>query len=844
MKLPRRTFTLTGAAVAFLASLSAGAVPPAVSAGETRQLKFERTITAIAGGLDWRFRIEGRADLTDGKLIGRGSIDSTVTHSSVEEQAHQQFSFEGTYGSVAEEPAALEVKFRYAAKLIFTVTKAPPLGPHETCLGTFCVGQTRELFSFTGEDTFSQVSAKITAGVFEERTQVTPGDTPVDIFTRLEIIGGKSEGDIALLPEHPIIPGHASIPNAIEVVVPDTPALKKTPPFSVRISLGAGGYGGLAESRAAAIAGKGTRELEIKDAKAGSHHTIYYGWHGALLPDFPETVRAEIPGKDIKGSATFDVGFGVDVTGFGPFTTKTPKTREVQPFRITVARSGGKQPSIAELAKKFDLELQLDIKRTNFQPATSVEQLISDLSFNTGDWVEALAQQGASLDAVATGKSPGSLYGDKLLWRVAPDGRLWDSKETSIEQRHPNYLPFQRGVHMFTAQVSNIVHGTEKLANPTPKALGYTLNVEMKDTTQAFFDQIALGCAGQIVQAVADEIKELKEINPAALAGVEVDAAALLWSCIKIGLDTELADEFLSQHILLNTLVMTVLQTEADVQELLAKVDEVMKPTLKGMPGQRVLLLESSQKPTSVETSEHVALTPAGNPRDEVAAAQAAKRDGGAKEELDRTRIQSKGTLTALYARENEGVSIRLPPSAGKARLFVVTGAGTREIKPTKEAKTGDMIFQSSSSSAANGGTAQVAPAQGSASGKDRPVIGGACTYGSHPGTCTITQVAKTAASAAQAKVEGGAGYEGREVKFAFTSAAPIASPEGQQAMREQHELRLKNAWYPGPRFLEKYAITPGKSFACALRVRTSGACTPVLFDFPAIDTGDTSEAR
>lgn len=124
------------------------------------------------------------------------------------------------------------------------------------------------------------------------------------------------------------------------------------------------------------------------------------------------------------------------------------------------------------------------------------------------------------------------------------------------------------------------------------------------------------------------------------------------------------------------------------------------------------------------------------------------------------------------------------------------------------------------------------------------PEVGGQCSYDSYPGSCTITAVTATTASAAQAKVGGGAGYEGREVKFVFTSRAPISSAQGREAMRGQHELRLKNSWYPGPRFIEKYAIAPGKSFSCTMRVPTAGGCTPILFDVPAIDTGDTSERR
>lgn len=62
--------------------------------------------------------------------------------------------------------------------------------------------------------------------------------------------------------------------------------------------------------------------------------------------------------------------------------------------------------------------------------------------------------------------------------------------------------------------------------------------------------------------------------------------------------------------------------------------------------------------------------------------------------------------------------------------------------------------------------------------------------------------------------------------------------------MRDQHQLRLKNSWYPGPRFIKKYAIAPGKSFACTLRIITRGTCTPILFDLPKIDTADYSEIR
>lgn len=753
-------------------------MPLQAGADEPRQLVISRTAKAVGSGVSTTVKIEARAQLRDGKLIGNGTVEATQSFSGVVEQAHQPVPFEGTY-ETAPDGTGLQVRFRVPLKLLYTVTQAPPLTGSETCSNSFCVGVQRE-FDYSSLDFLAEFSANIVGDVFEARSAAAPNEIPIDIVTRLELTGGESKGEIALIPEHPLIPGFQSIPNAIEVVLPDLPALKESAPFTVRVSLGAGGYGGLAETRDAAVAGKGAREIEIKDAAAGSHHTLYYGWRGELIPDFKETVKAEIPGKDIAGAASFDVGFGVAVTGFGPFTTKEPKTREVQPFRITVARSPEKQPSIEALADKFDLEFQLDLKRTNFQPATSIEQLISELSFNAGDWVEALAQQGASLDAAETGKSPGSLYGDGLLWRVGADGRLWDPKETSPDQRVPNYLPFQRGLHMFTAKVSSIAHGTERLANPTPKGLGYSLNVEMKTATQAFFDQLVLGCASEITQAVAEEIKELKELNPTALAGIEIDAVQLLWACIKVGLDTELADQILSQHILLNTLVMAALQTEQDVQQLMQTVEDVMHPTLEKMPERRVLLLKSPQQPISIEANGRE-LEPAKSLGDEVAAARAAKSSRAKAAEVERARLQSKGALTGFYADSNETVAIELPAAAEGARLFVVTDKGARELTPTKDPATGHLIFDAAaaredaskekssqtSHDAANGGSNAVAEAS------EHPKLGGRCTYSSHPGTCTITTVTKTAASSAQAKID-----DGRATRAARSrSPLPAARP-------------------------------------------------------------------
>ena len=52
------------------------------------------------------------------------------------------------------------------------------------------------------------------------------------------------------------------------------------------------------------------------------------------------------------------------------------------------------------------------------------------------------------------------------------------------------------------------------------------------------------------------------------------------------------------------------------------------------------------------------------------------------------------------------------------------------------------------------------------------------------------------------------------------------------------------NSWYPGPRFLERYGIAAGKSFACTLNVISQGTCTPTVFDFQGIDRADYFESE
>ena len=62
--------------------------------------------------------------------------------------------------------------------------------------------------------------------------------------------------------------------------------------------------------------------------------------------------------------------------------------------------------------------------------------------------------------------------------------------------------------------------------------------------------------------------------------------------------------------------------------------------------------------------------------------------------------------------------------------------------------------------------------------------------------------------------------------------------------LKKEHLLQLRNSWYPGEKFIEKYGIEVGKTFKCTLCVIKSGTSTPIIFEFDDIDTTDYFETQ
>jgi hypothetical protein len=112
--------------------------------------------------------------------------------------------------------------------------------------------------------------------------------------------------------------------------------------------------------------------------------------------------------------------------------------------------------------------------------------------------------------------------------------------------------------------------------------------------------------------------------------------------------------------------------------------------------------------------------------------------------------------------------------------------------------------------------------------------VGGECEYKKYEGEAKITSIEKVTASSGEAR--------GRyEVKFAFTPDRKVEETFAQTEGRE-FLLMVGHAYYPGPKFLEKYGIEVGKVFRGYLKVIIRGTCTPILFEFPSIRLDDYGE--
>jgi hypothetical protein len=113
-------------------------------------------------------------------------------------------------------------------------------------------------------------------------------------------------------------------------------------------------------------------------------------------------------------------------------------------------------------------------------------------------------------------------------------------------------------------------------------------------------------------------------------------------------------------------------------------------------------------------------------------------------------------------------------------------------------------------------------------------LVGGPCEYKSYPGQAEIVSVTPVDAPAA-------AGGERYDVKFRFIPDGAVDEPLGKAALQRTHSLLPDREMPPGRAFIGKFDIRPGKRIGCTLKVITRGTCTPILFEFPSLTSGDAA---
>ncbi len=110
--------------------------------------------------------------------------------------------------------------------------------------------------------------------------------------------------------------------------------------------------------------------------------------------------------------------------------------------------------------------------------------------------------------------------------------------------------------------------------------------------------------------------------------------------------------------------------------------------------------------------------------------------------------------------------------------------------------------------------------------------VGGPCEYKDYKGKAEVISVQKIEFGSASTSIKKPDGSY--EVKYSFYPENKIQETFVHVESR-YFVLLLPDSSYPDPEFIRKNDITPGKKLDCVLKVITKGACTPMIFKFPAL---------
>jgi hypothetical protein len=82
------------------------------------------------------------------------------------------------------------------------------------------------------------------------------------------------------------------------------------------------------------------------------------------------------------------------------------------------------------------------------------------------------------------------------------------------------------------------------------------------------------------------------------------------------------------------------------------------------------------------------------------------------------------------------------------------------------------------------------------------------------------------------------------EVRFLVLLTPQLPTKVENRVYGRDFQMLLRNKTFPGPLFLEKYEISPGKVFDCIFHLIIRGTCKPYYFEFPEINLDDYFESQ
>lgn len=737
---------------------------------------------------------------------------------------------------------------------------------------------------FNATPAYQRFDGMLHNGKFEATESVpTASGVPLRVTTLME--GGLSiMGQLEVKAEHAIIPGHLAYFNKVSFRLVDSPEIR---------SALAGRKGGVEATAEVATLGPGRLRKNVEEAGAreqtisglapGRWYDLYYSWNGdSPAPTHKERIRVSVPALEIEGEAGFEVGIDFEVVSVERMMKRPPEISRPELFRIRIKDALHPDKDAAALAQELGLRPELSLVQTGYRATTTLDDLVTGFAIESSGVAEIIA-------AAMTGKGKALIQGHKLTWNVGRDGVLAGSGTGDLGYPHITFQ--QRGLFLFDVDITGIAYapyGGGVMHEPDSPAKAVTIAVTELDADTQFLVEVLVPCMEGLISAAKE-----------AATADQLEGWKALWECLRSGLGSDLAQQALADHVLINAVAIWISdlidgglaitdaagealkpQTAEEMQEQVIEqfqaIAEEMSDALVAAVSKDGLTSQTADSDRAGRLSrgpEHIKLSG-------FRAKSAKERARAALDYAPQKRIQegkshvivpaSKGEILtldlvgdgkpgeAIVISKSQATRLKYPAGAWQSRIAIAPDGSVRTLSGTKLEATSSPARKAAKRRAdvegdriAQNGSAGAGIPQGSGlwqsikekARQDRGAeVGGGCTYLELPGNATITRVAKTAASSHQASVEGAPGYDGYEIRFKFTPEAPIGDPSASAWAARSHEIRLTNSWYPGPRIVEKYGLVEGRAIRARLKVIRQGACTPHPFALPSVDTADYFE--